>query len=102
MAEKYDNTEPKLINASLPSPIEQILQLQTCSISRFNSDFDEIELIGSGGFGKVFKSRNKFDGNYYALKRIALDYSNKKLTEKTKNEAVLLSRIQHPNIVRYF
>lgn len=83
--------------STLPSPLEQILH-----ISRFKSDFDEIELIGSGGFGKVFKSRNKFDGNYYALKRIALDYSNKKLTEKTKNEAVLLSRIQHPNIVRYF
>jgi serine/threonine protein kinase len=59
-------------------------------------------LIGTGGFGKVFKSRNRFDGNYYALKRIALDCSNAKLTETTKNEAVLLARIQHPNIVRYY
>ncbi|CAK67665.1 unnamed protein product (macronuclear) [Paramecium tetraurelia] len=102
LVEKYDNTEPQFNPVSTALPIEQLSQLQACSFSRFQQDFDEIQLIGSGGFGKVFKSRNKFDGNYYALKRIVLDYSNKKLTEKTKNEAVLLSRIQHPNIVRYY
>ncbi|CAD8127995.1 unnamed protein product [Paramecium sonneborni] len=102
LVEKYDKSEPQLKPAAQALPIEQLYQLQACSFSRFQQDFDEIQLIGSGGFGKVFKSRNKFDGNYYALKRIVLDYSNKKLTEKTKNEAVLLSRIQHPNIVRYY
>ncbi|CAD8070428.1 unnamed protein product [Paramecium primaurelia] len=102
LVEKYDNSEPQFHPVSTSIPIEQISQLKACSFSRFQQDFSEIQLIGSGGFGKVFKSRNKFDGNYYALKRIVLDYSNKKLTEKTKNEAVLLSRIQHPNIVRYY
>ncbi|CAD8193300.1 unnamed protein product [Paramecium octaurelia] len=102
LVEKYDKSEQQFQPISQSVPVDQLCQLQACSFSRFQQDFDEIELIGSGGFGKVFKSRNKFDGNYYALKRIVLDYSDKKLTEKTKNEAVLLSRIQHPNIVRYY
>jgi translation initiation factor 2-alpha kinase 4 len=31
-----------------------------------------------------------------------LDYSDEKLSQKTKNEAILLSRLHHTRIVRYY
>ena len=41
-------------------------------ICRYLSDFDHIECIGKGGFGVVFKAKNKIDGCDYAVKRIYL------------------------------
>ena len=41
-------------------------------LCRYSSDFDHIECIGKGGFGVVFKAKNKIDGCNYAVKRIYL------------------------------
>ncbi|GAB1301339.1 Interferon-induced, double-stranded RNA-activated protein kinase [Apodemus speciosus] len=38
--------------------------------ARFNTDFKDIEEIGSGGFGQVFKARHRIDGKTYAIKRV--------------------------------
>ncbi|XP_048126306.1 interferon-induced, double-stranded RNA-activated protein kinase isoform X1 [Alosa alosa] len=62
--------------------------------SRLEKDFESIERVGKGGFGRVFKARNKCDETYYAVKIV-------KSTEKAKREVKALARLQHPNIVRY-
>jgi serine/threonine protein kinase len=41
-------------------------------LSRYKSDFKELELIGSGGFGKVCKVINFLDRQQYAVKIILL------------------------------
>eukprot|EP00039_Didymoeca_costata_P024497 m.10467 g.10467 ORF g.10467 m.10467 type:complete len:1401 (-) comp4267_c0_seq1:73-4275(-) len=70
--------------------------------SRFATDFDDITEVGNGGFGTVFKARNKLDGRVYAVKRIMLDPSRPGEVEKTSREVTLLSRLNHSHIVRYF
>ena len=40
--------------------------------SRYKKDFEEIELLGEGGFGCVYEVRNKLDGKRYAVKKIKL------------------------------
>lgn len=50
----------------------------------------------------MYKGRNRLDGNFYAIKQILLDYADPELCQKTKNEAILLSRLQHAHIVRYY
>lgn len=40
--------------------------------SRYHTEFEELEYIAKGGFGRVFKVRNKLDGSDYAIKKIFL------------------------------
>jgi len=67
--------------------------------SRYKQDFDEGIVLGRGGFGQVVKARNKLDGRIYAVKKV-------KATTKTLShilqEVVLLSRLNHQYVVRYY
>ncbi|CAK7298272.1 Interferon-induced, double-stranded RNA-activated protein kinase [Vulpes lagopus] len=63
---------------------------------RFASDFTEIEPIGSGGYGQVFKAKHKIDGKIYVIKRVKYD-SDKKVEREVK----ALAALDHVNIVHY-
>ncbi|XP_014444403.1 interferon-induced, double-stranded RNA-activated protein kinase isoform X2 [Tupaia chinensis] len=63
---------------------------------RFTTDFQEIEHIGSGGFGHVFKAKHRIDGKTYVIKRVK--YNN----DKVKREVTALARLEHVNIVHYY
>ncbi|PKI85636.1 hypothetical protein MVES_000676 [Malassezia vespertilionis] len=69
-------------------------------VSRYISDFEEVEYLGKGAFGVVVKSRNKLDGRFYAVKKIRLSSSAAE-EERTMREIMTLSRLDHPHIVRY-
>jgi translation initiation factor 2-alpha kinase 4 len=70
------------------------------SYSRYASDWVEQGRLGKGGFGEVVKSRNKVDGRIYAIKKIR-QKSASALTE-VLSEVMLLSRLNHPCVVRYY
>lgn len=70
------------------------------SISRYESDFQEMELLGKGAYGAVYKARNRLDGRDYAIKKIRLSPSAGN-DERTLREISALSRLSHQNIVRY-
>lgn len=68
----------------------------TCTMEcRFQKDFEDIEKIGSGGFGQVFKAKHKIDGKTYAIKRVKYN------TEKAVREVKALATLNHVNIVQY-
>ncbi|XP_076021900.1 interferon-induced, double-stranded RNA-activated protein kinase [Genypterus blacodes] len=62
---------------------------------RFMSEFDSMEHLGNGGFGCVYKVREKFLDKNYAVKIV-------KCEEKALKEVKALSDLHHPNIVRYY
>uniref|UniRef100_A0A915AH84 non-specific serine/threonine protein kinase n=1 Tax=Parascaris univalens TaxID=6257 RepID=A0A915AH84_PARUN len=70
--------------------------------SRLKNEFFYIDFLGRGGFGDVILARNKLDGNEYAVKRIPLDPKDDRLNKKVTREAKLFSRLNHPNVVRYY
>ncbi|XP_063347639.1 eukaryotic translation initiation factor 2-alpha kinase 3-like [Pelmatolapia mariae] len=60
-----------------------------------HSQFDYVEELGKGAFGRVLKVKDKLVERYYAIKII-------RWNEKALREAKALSDLEHPNIIRYF
>ena len=61
--------------------------------------------LGSGSFGNVFLGLNSDTGELFAVKEVGVskkdDASQCEAIEQLQQEVELLSRLQHPNIVRY-
>ncbi|CAA3016766.1 wee1 kinase [Olea europaea subsp. europaea] len=72
-------------------------------LSRYRTDFHEIEQIGSGNFSRVFKVLKRLDGCMYAVK-----HSLKRLHQDTERSKALMevqalaSLGTHANIVGYY
>uniref|UniRef100_A0A3Q3SJK9 Interferon-induced, double-stranded RNA-activated protein kinase-like n=1 Tax=Mastacembelus armatus TaxID=205130 RepID=A0A3Q3SJK9_9TELE len=64
-------------------------------LSRFTSDYDSIESLGKGGFGHVYRAREKLLDKNYAIKIV-------RGTKKALREVLALSDLHHTNIVRYY
>ena len=98
------------IMSGIPAPVELQLRgyphLQT---DRYIREFSELEIVGKGGYGKVFKAKHKLDGSLYAVKRIMVspakvakiqEHGPEEL-ESMLEEVRSLARFDHNNIVRY-
>lgn len=64
------------------------------------ADFDLLNVIGKGSFGKVMQVRKKDDGEIYAMKVLRKDaiIARKQVTH-TRAEKSILQKIRHPFIV---
>ncbi|KAF1956076.1 kinase-like protein [Byssothecium circinans] len=78
---------------------------------RYARDYTEIEMVGKGGYGKVYKVKHKLDNSFYAVKRIIVSPAKiRTLTEGNRaqemenmlKEVRSLAQLDHVNIVRYF
>ncbi|KAF2219117.1 kinase-like domain-containing protein [Elsinoe ampelina] len=78
--------------------------------TRYMRDFDEVCMLGKGGYGSVFQCNHRLDGRSYAVKKIVLGPTVlKKVQQRGEgelnnilSELRTMARIEHPNIVRYF
>ncbi|XP_031695491.1 eukaryotic translation initiation factor 2-alpha kinase 3-like [Anarrhichthys ocellatus] len=70
-------------------------QNETSIQSRFTSEFDPMECLGRGAFGRVYKARHKLLESLYAVKVVCCE-------EKSLREIRTLSELHHCNIVRYY
>ena len=71
------------------------------SDSKFFQSFEDITLLGEGGYGKVFKAKFKLDNSYFAVKVVKLPL-DKKEREKVFLESQALKHLNHPNILTLF
>lgn len=77
--------------------------------NRYVREFEEFDIVGKGGYGKVYKVKHKLDNSFYAVKRIIVSSSRlQKIKEHgpQEMESLLeevrsLARFDHGNIVRY-
>jgi len=71
--------------------------------SRFDQDFERLELFGRGAFGEVWRCRHRLDGREYAVKavqyRIGADAGQ--IQQRVFREASTWAHFSHPNILRY-
>uniref|UniRef100_A0A3B3RVG9 Eukaryotic translation initiation factor 2-alpha kinase 1 n=1 Tax=Paramormyrops kingsleyae TaxID=1676925 RepID=A0A3B3RVG9_9TELE len=92
---RYLNTDTQSLKTR---PKDGLFQAQT---SRYLSEFEEICRLGKGSYGKVFRVRNKLDGQLYAVKKILIKNVTREDCRKVLREVKLLSSVQHPYIVGY-
>ncbi|NWI55147.1 E2AK1 kinase, partial [Calyptomena viridis] len=77
---------------------EVLFEAQT---SRYLNEFDEVARLGRGGYGKVYKVRNKLDGQFYAIKKIKIKKATRRDCMKVLREVKVLAGLQHPHVVGY-
>ncbi|BFZ58934.1 hypothetical protein PYCC9005_006002 [Savitreella phatthalungensis] len=77
--------------------------------SRYRNEWEELAMLGRGGFGAVYRARNKMDDVEYAVKRVHLPSAAACVPArgahphtKVFREIKALARLHHPNIIRYF
>eukprot|EP01113_Clastostelium_recurvatum_P031909 TRINITY_DN4036_c0_g1_i1.p1 TRINITY_DN4036_c0_g1~~TRINITY_DN4036_c0_g1_i1.p1 ORF type:complete len:1747 (-),score=472.23 TRINITY_DN4036_c0_g1_i1:17-5257(-) len=103
-----DSPQPSRARAqSPPSPVfpsssPPVGRNQRPFYSRYKNDFEELEVLGRGGFGVVVKARNRLDGRFYAIKKIRSSSSGQTLTQRMLREVTTLSRLHHRYVVRYY
>ncbi|XP_026210622.1 interferon-induced, double-stranded RNA-activated protein kinase-like isoform X2 [Anabas testudineus] len=81
-SENYAST-----NVSTPSSV--------VTLCRFTSEFDSIKHLGKGGFGRVYKAREKLLDRHYAIKIVNYE-------EEALREVKALSDLSHQHIIRYY
>jgi serine/threonine protein kinase len=61
-----------------------------------------VSVLGEGQFGTVYKAVESGTDDCYAIKQVAKDKieGNKKLTELFNTEMEIMSKINHPNVMR--
>ncbi|XP_062088410.1 wee1-like protein kinase [Humulus lupulus] len=72
-------------------------------LSRYHTDFHEIEFIGSGNFSRVFKVLKRIDGSLYAVKHSIKQLHQDSERRKALMEVQCLAALGfHENIVGYY
>jgi hypothetical protein len=89
-------------NSKTPAAGDHKVVLYDYSRSRYYQEFIEIERLGNGASGEVWKVRHKLDQKSYAVKKINLNYRNQSLRNKIQREVTTISSLFHKNIVRYY
>ena len=86
-----------------------LLSARTPRRSHYESSFQQLKLLGKGGFGRVYHTYNLFDKKEYAVKKIPLSprlsqrykESGHKELENVLREVQALAQLEHSNVVRY-
>lgn len=55
---------------------KSILNFPIVPYDRYKQDFEELEVLGQGGGGKVYKVLNRADRNIYCIKVVKLSRKN--------------------------
>ncbi|XP_055810332.1 receptor-like protein kinase HERK 1 [Solanum dulcamara] len=95
MGSKYSKTTTSVTDTSCLAPFESF-QVPFVYLQEATNNFDDKLLIGSSGFGKVYRGVLR-DGTKVALKRLKPE--SKQGLEDFRTEIEILSQFHHPHLI---
>ena len=88
---------------SFSKEIKSGVQLKGVSELKHNYRIDSSsQVLGSGAFGKVFLSENIADPSFKVAIKVLNKKKLKKNIDKIREEVKILTKLDHPNIVKYY
>ena len=66
------------------------------------NNYDLQRVVGQGSYGRAVLCKRKRDTKLCIIKQISLSKLSKKEAKLTEQEAILLGKLQHPNIVTFW
>lgn len=65
-------------------------------------DYELINFLGGGGYGKVYRVRHRLTGKYRAMKIITVKSTSKEQLNSLTKEINILKELDHPSIIKVF
>lgn len=93
-----------LLNINVPQDETSLTRRESVNFKEATiNDFEIIETLSEGGYGKVYLSKKKATGDVYAIKKISkLHLRRKNLFNFVENEKAILSSINSEYVVKCF
>jgi serine/threonine protein kinase len=66
----------------------------------FGGRYEILHKLGEGTYGKVYKAERRDNGEFYALKKISIQYEEEGFPGTAIREISLLKECDHPNIIK--
>ena len=106
----HDGYKPHPFDQLFRRPMDSYAPLATPSTTRPSSPrgsskdevYEIVSQVGEGTFGKVYKARNTFTGQFVALKRIRMETERDGFPVTAMREIKLLQALRHDNVVRLY
>ena len=67
-----------------------------------SSNYKVIKLLGEGSFGKAYLCTKDSSDVFCVIKQIVVEDMTKQEKDDVYNESVILSKLDHPNIIKFF
>ncbi len=98
----YDVPQPTLGDATV-APNEDRARWEQRLRRALGDDYELLELLGTGGFGRVYRVRDLHLERQVALKVLHPSFtSDPSVVERFRREAQLAAKLDHPNIVNIY
>lgn len=88
-----------VLSGQWPTTLREVRLCQAAR--RYQVEFEEVEELGRGGFGRVVRVRNKLDGWDYAVKMVETEDTSECSLEVCVSEVQTLAALDHPRVLRY-